>query len=321
MKYVSASLLLATAVTSTGVLRAEEPQPERTEGGLGLSIDAHFSATGSGDLKSKSVPQGSLSSREASVSISGEIPLGASDKLGIGLSSDGIYFDHDFSALIPLDPNAGTYLLTHESPLPEELQSVSLDMLWTHRFSDKWTSLVAVSPGFSWAGSRCTSDSFALRGIAGFQYTSSPTLSYMFGIAYDTLSHDYKVMPAAGVTWTPSKEWSVSVGFPKTSVVYTVTPAFTAGLVLEGKGGTYRVDRDPWQRYNQTVLNDSKLEYTDVRLGLELGYRLTPRCSITGTVGSVVYREFEYHKSSVKMAKTKSDEAALYGSVGLAVSF
>ena len=324
MNPIHMPLLLLAAASSSVAVQAADPSGEETKTGLVLSVDTSFSATSSGDLKSSSFKYGELSSREASVSISGEVGLGEADRLGVGVSGDGIYFDHDVLTLVPISGTEGTYYLNDTSSLPERLQRVSLDLTWSHRFDDRWSSLIVASPGLRWADSGCSSDAFGVSGLAGVQYSSSPELSWLFGIAFDTMSHDYSVVPAVGLTWKPAAEWSVSVGFPKTAIVYNVTPAFSLGLVGEGKGGAYHVKRDPWHSLPlgaSNVLDDSEFEYVDVRLGLQAGYALSERCTLTGTIGSVLYREGQYHKSHVKMSKIKSDEASLYGSVGLKVAF
>jgi hypothetical protein len=326
MNQVTVSMLLCAAITSAGSLRAAEPQIGQASDGLALTLTTSGSVTGSGKLKSGGVSIGDISSSDVSVAVSGEIRLGEADTLGIGVSGELLKFEHDdYHALVEVDLVDGLVKLTSKSPLPERLQSGAVNFSWTHRINDRWASLVAVSPGLRWTDSRCSSDAFALGALVGFQYSSSPTLNWKFGVAYDSMSHDDKLLPVVGMTWTPSDQWSLSVGFPRTALVYSPTPGFTIGLVGEGKMGSYHVARDPWHSLNlvdrKMWHDDSTIEYNDARVGVELGYRLSSRCSITGTIGSIVYREYQFHTRYWDEKKIKSDEAALYGSVGVSFTY
>lgn len=316
MNFISTSLFLAAVVATSGTLQAEDNVPVAESGsGLNLTITTSSSISGSNKMKDAGYDAGKLSSKEFESSISGRIPLGEADSLGVGTSISYLKFDHGPRSVWSLA----------RSPLPKELNSATLDLSWTHRFNAQWSSLLAVNPGVHWADSKLGSDAFGVQGVVGALYQQSPTLNWMFGVAYDSMSHDYSVMPAVGVKWSPSEHWTLAAGFPRTAVSYHVSPVLTFSLVADGRGSAYHVTKDPYRNIlgeSDHTLNDSTLEYFDARVGIEADYRFSDRCSLTATVGSVLYREAKYHKTGIRVAKFKSDDdASAYGSLGLKLAF
>lgn len=314
MNTLPSSLILAAAVAASGTLCAQDNVPADQPGsGLNFELTSSACFSGSNKLKSGGLNAGKLSSEEYNVSISGSLALGAADSLGIGASIGTIQFGH------------GPRLWGRaHGPLPDELNNATLDLSWTHRFDEQWASLVAISPGVRWADSKLGADAFGVSGIVGARCRQSPTLNWMIGVAFDSLSHNHSILPAAGVEWTPSEQWTLAFGFPRTAVSYHVSPALTLSLVADGKGGTYHVDKTPFRDalgVSDHLLDNSTLEYWDARVGIEADYKLSDRCSINATVGSVVYREARFHKSGIRVEKIKSDDASAYGSIGVKLAF
>lgn len=315
MKCIPTTALLLAAVFTTGNLRAaDDPGVDDATTGLRLSLETDYNISGANKIKQLSNRMGSLASRDASIKITGRIPLAATDQIGVGASLEQTDLDHCF-------PGAGR---DTGSPFPERLRSTSIDLSWQHRFDERWSSILAMSPGLNWAGSRCERSAFGVRGIAGAVVQQNANLKLLAGIVFDSQSTDYKVLPAVGLEWKSSDQWTVALGFPHTAVTFNVSPDFALALEFEANTRTYDVADDPWRGFTGNtdhLLDDSKFEYSDARVGLKATYRFSPRCALNAAVGSVVYREGEYHKDGLKVPKFKSDGLAAYGSLGLTVSF
>ncbi len=296
--FLGVTLVAAAAADETSVAPAAEPST------LGLSVSLGGSFSGKTKLKSGSRPAGEVSSAEFDHEASYEFDLPNGATLSVGHSLHGSYFE------LP-EHNVAT-------ALPKRLQSAQVELAYSQSWNDRVNAFVSLSPGLRWAGSDTGAGSFGVGGGAGAFYRYSDTLSLMLGVGFDSMAH-HKVMPGVGVQWAPSERWSVSFGFPRTAVTCNVSESLSLSLVAEGVSDTYHIEKDPLPALaGKPSLADTKLEYEDCRIGLSAEYRLSPRCSFTATAGCVVSREYDYFERHYKV---KSDEAAAYGSLALAVKF
>ncbi|MBK8478243.1 MAG: hypothetical protein IPL39_18680 [Opitutaceae bacterium] len=315
MQFIPPSTLLLAAFATSGALRAApDPVSDDTTPELRFSMDSQYTVSGAGQMKQRAHRVGSLSSQESSLTISGRLPLGAADEIGLGASLEEIRLDHSFAG-VP----AGS-----RGPFPEQLRRTALDLSWQHRFDTRWSSILSASPGLNWADAKCERGAFGVRGLAGARFQQNSNLQWLFGVVYDSQSDDYTVLPVAGLEWKMSDQWTVALGFPRTALTFAVSPDFSLSLEAEGRTGNYDLANDPWRDSSGNpdhLLDDSNFEYSEARVGLKATYRFSPRCALNAAVGSVVYREGEYHKEGLKVPKFKSDGLAAYGSLGLTVSF
>ncbi len=315
MKLIPPSALLLAAFATSGSLRAApDPVVEDTAPALRFSVDSQYTITGASPVKQRSNRLGSLSAQEATLTIAASLPLGANDQVGLGASLEEIRLDHTFPGSPP----------RNSSMFPDRLRSTRIDLSWQHRFEDRWSSILAASPGLNWGGSKCERSALGVRGMAGVIFQQKPTLKWLFGVVYDSQSHDDSVLPVAGLEWKAADQWTVALGFPRTAVTFAVSPDFSLSLEAEGRTGNYDVAKDPWGNFADTtehLLDDSNFEYREARVGLKATYRFSTRCTLTAAVGSVVYREGEYNKDGLTVPKFKSDGLAAYGSLGLNLSF
>lgn len=315
MKCIPTTALLLAAVFTTGNLRAaDDPGVDDAAPALRFSVDSQYTITGPSRMKQRAHRVDSLSSKEASLTIAGRLGLGADDQIGLGASLQEFRLDSSFPG-IP-DGSRGPY--------PEQLRRTTLDLSWQHRFDTRWSSLLTASPGLNWADAKCERGAFGVRGLAGMLFQQNPNLKWLLGVVYDSQSHNYTVLPVAGLEWKATDRWTVALGFPRTAVTFAVAPNFSLSLEAEGNTGNYDLANAPWLDSSGNPdhsLDDSNFEYSEARVGLKATYRVSPRCALHAAVGSVVYREGEYHKHGLKVPKFKSDGLAAYGSLGLTVSF
>jgi hypothetical protein len=295
---------LLIALTANPTLTAQ-PLPTAAIEGKGLTTTLTVGATGETKLKSGSTRYTAVSSTDVTAAVNQSVTLSPAVELGFGLGYSRTNFD--------LPRGAGA------APLPETLQSLTLELSYSHKFSDTWSGLAAVSPGLHQAGPGCSAHGLGATVFALGIYQVNPTLTVALGAGYDSLATgSNRAMPGAGIDWKPSATWNFSLGFPKTGVTWHTSASLSVSLLAEGTFGTYYVEKDPLPATGRPGLADTHVEYTDTRLGLSVNWKVSPRCFITATCGFVVDRSFDY---DARKFKIKSDEGAGYASLGLARFF
>lgn len=195
--------------------------------------------------------------------------------------------------------------------VPEHLRSLSLPVSYSRELFGNWTMLAMAAPTFNTAGGEgvLSSDGLGITTGVGVRWQATPELALSLGLAYDSMAQgSLRVLPIVGIEWGMSRSWTLNVGFPETSLVYSVTDSLKLALKLEGTGGSYHVSREP-DASARTGLAGSKLEYYDVRLGLCTSYVVGKDTTLALSVGQVLHREFDYHRAGYKL---KSRNTAPY---------
>lgn len=197
---------------------------------------------------------------------------------------------------------------TSALPVPKKLQGAALNLSGTLSLDGDWRVSLTLSPGFYEAGSSPGSDGFNVPGVLLGMRKISPTLSIAVGLRFDAFS-DNSILPIAGLRWQPAPEWTVSLGAPRTEVVY----AIREGIELFGggslRGGGFAID-DPKLRSSGTIsLRDTYVDYSEIRMGGGVRWSLTPTVSLELESGWVVDRRFDYYERSLEV---KTDGAAFW---------
>ncbi len=206
-----------------------------------------------------------------------------------------------------LDRDAGT-------PLPEKLQSLSAAFTVFTKLDADWSLLASVSPGLHNAGSTFSSKGFGVGVIAIASRKFTPTFGAGFGFVYDSLSRGTgRILPVATFNWQPDPAWRVTLGFPRTGVIYTASKTLDIEFTAEADFGTFYVQDDPLPGgLNKPALNRTRLEYQALRLGPALAWRASPTFSARASIGAVPLLRADYHQRNYRAT---ADRAALYASV------
>jgi len=291
-------------------LPAQQLQPTASNK-IGLTLSTESTGSGDSKLKGGDTTYSHVAIGNASWSLAQNIALDPGSSLTLGLAysltsiDEGNYkhFERDYSA--------------DRVPLPNDLQSLSLSIGCSNKLNDRWTLSSSISVGSHVAKHRLLSKGWGDSGYLMASYTVSPELTWVFGAAYDSMSHDWQYVPFVGVDWRPAEKWSVAIGFPKTAVTYELQKNLTMALAVSGAGGTYFIDEDPRPGATSRSLANSKLEYGEIRLGFETAWKINDTFSLTGSVGSVLYREFKYIDRNYKL---RSRDVAPFVSLGISAA-
>jgi len=205
---------------------------------------------------------------------------------------------------------------TSALPVPKKLQSAALNLAGAMALDGDWMVSLTVSPGFYAAGSSPGMDGFNAPGLLLGTRKISPTFSVAVGLRFDAFS-DNSILPIAGFRWQPAPEWTVSLGAPRTEVVYKIRE----GVELFGggsmEGGGFAID-DPQLRSSGTIsLRDTYVDYREIRAGGGVRWALAETVSLEIEGGWVVDRRFDYYERSLEV---KTDGASFWH-VGLSTRF
>jgi len=286
--FVALPLLLGQSLLAQPT---QPPAPDK----IGLTFSTEATSSGESRLKGGDVTYKHVAISNSSWALSQSIRLDSANSLTLGMAysltsiDEGNYkhFERDYSA--------------DRVPLPNDLQSLGVSLGCSTKINDQWMLSSSIGTSSNVAKHKLLSKGWGSNGYTMGQYTWSPDLTLAVGFGYDTLSADWKCFPIFGIEWRPAQKWSVAIGFPKTAVTYELDKNLTMALAVSGAGGTYFIENDPRPGTSARSLANSKLEYTEVRFGFETAWKINDTFSLTGAVGSVLYREFKYIDRGYKL--------------------
>ncbi len=207
-----------------------------------------------------------------------------------------------------------------DTPLPDRLKSLGAAFTVFTKLDADWSLLASVSPGVHNSGTAFSSKGFGVGVIAIASRKFTPNFGAGFGFVYDSLSQGTgRIIPVATFNWTPAPAWRVSLGFPRTGVVYTFRPELDFEFTAEADFGSFYVTDDPLPAgRNKPALNRTRLEYQAVRVGPAIAWRASPTLSARASVGAVPVLNADYHQRNYRV---KSERTAPYASAAVEWKF
>ncbi|HEY8967300.1 MAG TPA: DUF6268 family outer membrane beta-barrel protein, partial [Candidatus Methylacidiphilales bacterium] len=206
------------------------------------------------------------------------------------------------------------------SLLPQNLQIVSTSLGAQYQIDDQWAAFAAVSPRLSlmqgW--DRVDAQEVSIGGAVGANWKYSPDLALTFGLAVNPGSENIPVLPLVGAKWKFAEGWTLNAGIPRTSIDWQALPNLRFSPLLVGfEGGTYHTSKTYGNAYGAPNLNDRRMSYSEVRVGLGAGYAILPNLTADLSGGVIAYRQFDFKDAGYN---PKVDPAP-YVQVGLRVGF
>lgn len=303
MKHCSRlGITLLSCCAALALSHAQTPAPSSpgrpATPGVTLAIDTAF--TGQTDFEARGTSAGGVSIHQYGARLSVPLrPVGQQWFPSVGLR----YRHHQ------LDRDAGT-------PLPENLQALSLALNTYGALTPDWSLFASVSPGYANAGSGFTSRGFGVGVLALASRKFASDFSGGIGVRYDSLARgSTRILPIATLDWTPAPAWRAFIGFPRVGVSWRGSDALSAEFVADMDFGSFYVTDDPAPAgRNKPALNRTRLEYQAVRVGPAVTWRASPGFSTRLAAGFVPVLNAEYEQRNYKL---KSDRAAGFASLEL----
>ena len=129
----------------------------------------------------------------------------------------------------------------------------------------------------------------------------SDTSGFRYGLCGDDRFGRYKVLPAAVFEWRPHPDWELDLGFPMSSVTFSVGDHFRTGITVKPDGGEWHVmDRD-FQAESRFVHESYVVEWM---VGVNVGEHL----SIGAGFGRQMGNQFEMTLESGERVKREGED-------------
>jgi len=184
--------------------------------------------------------------------------------------------------------------------LPDTLQHLNAVIGFDYQLADQWLMRTEVQPGiysdFTSTGWRNVNAPL----IMGAVYLVHADLQWFFGLRVD-LRSQYPVFPAIGVRWRYADAWTLNLQLPKPRLEYDVNDDLQAYLGAGIKAGTYVVGEHFGDAHGIPALNNAAADYTEVRLGPGLSWKVLPTMTLEAEGGYQVYRTWDFFDQNVKL--------------------
>lgn len=181
--------------------------------------------------------------------------------------------------------------------LPEKLQAVSLALGATRQLNQQWLLIGSIQPGLYGDLDNGARGAFKAPVLLLSTYLQNHALAWSFGLIADSFA-DKRVIPIVGVKWRFAPRWEFTVGFPRAGFVYALNPALKFGLGATIQGGSFHVTRDlrPVSLAVGPRLDDTYLDYREIRVGLSAEYVFNDTLSFSVEAGAITDQKFDYYE-------------------------
>jgi hypothetical protein len=177
--------------------------------------------------------------------------------------------------------------------LPSDLHETGARFFWKRPVSDDLSIMTIVTPAMR-TDFENTNNAFRIFGLGLLIWQAVPeTLSLSGGLVH-TGRDDFPVLPAAGLLWTPTREWKVDIQFPSPRISYRIDKDGSHSetwIYLSGVFGG-----NTWSVQRASGVAD-ELTLRDYRLLVGFEHLLPENRSIFVEGGFVFGRVVEYESS------------------------
>lgn len=263
---------LASALLATSPALAQPPP------GTPHTVAARFSVSADSDLTRAGNAAGEIGVRATAATWRSTVALAPATRLSLGVEWE--RFDFDRSDMLAV---------------PDALQQTSVVLGASHRLSEAWMLNGTLRPGLYGDNEGDASDAFNAPLLLLATWVRSPELAWAFGLRADWFS-ERAVIPFVGVNWKFAPGWEFSLGMPRAGLSYEMSAALKLTLGASVQGGNYHVGRDPRPTSFPTGprLNDTKLDYHEIRVGLAADWKINEKLALTAEAGVITDQKLDY---------------------------
>ena len=203
------------------------------------------------------------------------------------------------------------------APLPDTLQSFAIVLGADFQLGEAWLFRLEASPGFYSGGADFRAADFNVPVIFGGSYFVSADLQFVGGIEVD-VNRKYPVLGAVGLRWKFAPGFVLNAVLPNPRLEYTFSKSLTAYLGGDLRETTYRMDSTFGRSRGRRKLDNSIVDYTEIRVGAGATWNVTSHLTLEGEAGVVPVHDFDYHRADVGV---RTSSVPAYGGVSLKAAF
>ncbi len=251
----------------------------------GQSATARFSLSADSDLTRAGNSAGDVRVSAFAATWRSSATLSPETRLTFGLNWERFDFDRP--------PTLG---------VPDTLQEVAIVLGAGHRLSENWLLTGQLRPGLYGDSEGDDADAFNAPMLLLATWVRRPELAWAFGLRADWFS-ERTVIPFVGVNWKFAPGWEFSLGMPRAGLSYAATPALKLTLGVSVQGGNFHVGRDP-RPASLSIgprLDDTILDYHEIRVGLAGDWKLTKSFALIAEAGVITDQKFDYFDRGVTL--------------------
>jgi opacity protein-like surface antigen len=182
---------------------------------------------------------------------------------------------------------------------PSTLQQLNAIVGLDYQLAEQWLMRAELQPGIYGELGQVDGRRFGAPLILGFVKLIDTDLQWFLGLRVDLRSH-YPVAPAAGVRWQFADLWTLNLMLPNPRLEYDVNSrlkTYVGGGIV---AGTYVVGDHFGDGRGNKRLNHATLDYTELRVGSGLAWKVRPNLTLEAEAGYVVHRSWDFFDEHVK---------------------
>jgi hypothetical protein len=185
--------------------------------------------------------------------------------------------------------------LSPGAPLPDALQSTAAVVGLDTPLGDRWRLRVEVFPGVYSDFEDIDGDDLNAPFSIELTYELQPDLVVGAQFSADA-RRDSPFVGSVGVGWRFAERWRLALWIPRPQVEFLATERTTLFAGASLAGGTYRVARDFGRRVGRAQLDDTLIDYREIRVGAGARYHVAGKLALEVAGGWTVDRRFHFHQ-------------------------
>jgi len=261
-----------------GIALGLHPLAAQPQAGPANEINFTYSRSTDNPLAGSGGPAGEIGVNATRLAWKGSAGMSPSTRISYGLNWENFDFQRPAAAAVP-----------------DSLREVSVLLGASHRLDRNWLLIGTIRPGWYGDGEGTNGDAFNAPVLLVGTWLQSPTLAWSFGLRADLLA-ERPVLPFVGVRWKFSPDWEFVLGMPRTGINWSLEPDWKLGLGVTLQGGNFHVGKDPRPAPGLTGprLDDTTLDYHEIRVGLSAEWQINPALALTFEAGVITDQKFDY---------------------------
>ena len=196
-----------------------------------------------------------------------------------------------------------TFSLPDAAPLPRRVQSAALVLGADLQLGSAWLLRFEAQPGFYNTGDHFGSGAFNAPVVLGGSFLVSADLAFVAGISLD-FQRKYPVLGGVGVRWKMAEKWVLDAILPTPRLEYNFSKSLTLYVGADIRGDTYRVDDRFGRSRGLRKLDNSVVDYTQIRVGAGASWKVSPSVTFECEAGAVPVWDFDFHRAEVGVHST-----------------
>ncbi len=186
----------------------------------------------------------------------------------------------------------------------------TFNMMWNYENSN-WSPFLRISPALATDfGGDTGSDDFRLMAIAGTFYQQSPTLKWIFAIAYQENFESAPILPFVGFDWQATETINVNLMGPRLNLIYAPADHWNVGLFTAANSRNWNID---------TAAGSRNFEVNSARAGVSAAYKFGQKVWLTAETGISFVNSVDIQSTSGRTLYEEDADTGYFFNLGFRI--